>query len=873
MKSLSPSLIFIFIFFLFIGSQAQIPQVSFNPILGNDGISLGKINSITQDPQSYIWFSDQDNGIIIRYDGSRMTSYKNDPKNQNSLGGDYPEHLFADSTGIIWIGFYGTGLDRFDPESGTFTHFRHNKNDPFSLSNDSVTSVLMDQLGNIWVGTYGGLDLLDQKAGTFTHYTQSESDPASLSCNKIRAIYEDHQGTLWIGTGNPFKNNTNGGLNRFNRKTGKFTRFMNDPKDSQSIINNKVRAIFEDSRGNFWIGVAGTDGLLTMNRVKGTFIRHPYDPQKPDQLSRPPVTYGDKSDHITFITEDGLGAIWIGTYSQGILKYEPTKQTLRRFYDENKPSGLKDKSGWCAYVSKDGVIWMSTQEKNLYRVDPYENIIPHFKAPPVNCFYEDSTSTLWIGTVEQGILSKNLRSGIIHQYKNDPLDKTSLSFNNVSQLIKDPGGDFWVGMWGGGVNRMNKNTKKFTRFMHDPKNSQSLISDNVVTVYLDRESNLWVGTTDGCDVLDIKTGQFRHYVNNPKDTSSISKKGTTSFLEDTRNNFWIGTWNGGGIQLLDRHTGKFKHYLVDKNIYVIFEDSKAVIWVGTTSGIFQYDLTSDKFKLLNENTVGFQIPNAWGIVSDHMDNIWFASSLGIIKLNQSRDKITIYGKKNGVNGKNLYHQTGYKSTDGHLFFGDSEGFFSFLPEQINYYPVPPSISLNAFWINGKSIKPTAGGLLQESILKAKKIQLHHNQNVFSFDISTIDYGNPENSKIVYRLLNYDREWNTVGSDGKAAYYNVPPGKYTFQAKAINSNNGIWTEKSLDLSISPPFWKTWVAYCLYGLILIATIFGVDRFQRRRLLETERERTRDRELAQAKEIEKAYTELKATQAQLIQSEKMA
>ena len=86
--------------------------------------------------------------------------------------------------------------------------------------------------------------------------------------------------------------------------------------------------------------------------------------------------------------------------------------------------------------------------------------------------------------------------------------------------------------------------------------------------------------------------------------------------------------------------------------------------------------------------------------------------------------------------------------------------------------------------------------------------------------------------------------------------------------------GVWgQETQLSVIVLPPWWKTWWAYCIYGLLFIAAVFSFDRFQRRRLLQAEREKNRERELVQAKEIEKAYTELKATQAQLIQSEKMA
>ncbi|HET7899381.1 MAG TPA: ATP-binding protein, partial [Flavisolibacter sp.] len=122
------------------------------------------------------------------------------------------------------------------------------------------------------------------------------------------------------------------------------------------------------------------------------------------------------------------------------------------------------------------------------------------------------------------------------------------------------------------------------------------------------------------------------------------------------------------------------------------------------------------------------------------------------------------------------------------------------------------------------------------------------------------------------LEGYDKNWHQADAEQTANYYNVPPGNYTFKVKVANSN-GIWVEKDMPVIILPPWWTTWWAYCLYGLVLVAAIYILYRVQKQRVLEAERSRAKERELAQAKEIEKAYSELKATQAQLIQKEKMA
>ena len=118
-------LLFLYIFFLQLfhakDSTAQTQTIKFNLVSGANGLSLGKINSLTRDIHGVMWLSDQTNRCLTRYDGNRITRYQNDPKNLNSLGGTYPECLNTDAAGIIWVGFYGTGLDRFDPETNTFT--------------------------------------------------------------------------------------------------------------------------------------------------------------------------------------------------------------------------------------------------------------------------------------------------------------------------------------------------------------------------------------------------------------------------------------------------------------------------------------------------------------------------------------------------------------------------------------------------------------------------------------------------------------------------------------------------------------------------------------------------------------------------------
>src|SRR5665213_180911 len=253
--------------------------------------------AMTQDPQGYLWFSTKEG--VYKYDGHQYTLYQHEPSNPNSLALNWVETVYADKSGIIWLGTYGGGLDRFDPTTNTFTHYRHQPGKTGSLANDRVAAIMQDREGTIWVGTLGGLEEFDAKKGLFKHFIHDDKDPASISNNSVRALYEDREGTIWAGTGSPFTQDDpdrGGGLNKLDKKTGKFTRYMHDTNDPHSLISNVIRAIFEDSRGTFWIGTAG-DGLHTMDRKTGKFERYLYDPAHPEKLSRPStkkiVDFGD----------------------------------------------------------------------------------------------------------------------------------------------------------------------------------------------------------------------------------------------------------------------------------------------------------------------------------------------------------------------------------------------------------------------------------------------------------------------------------------------------------------------------------------------------------------------------------------------------
>jgi signal transduction histidine kinase/ligand-binding sensor domain-containing protein len=847
---------------------AQIPETKFNLVVGNNGEPLSRIIGITQDPHGYMWFAGKMPGCLYRYDGNRVVTFKHDSLNSNSLGGTNPETVYADANGMIWIGFYESGMDQYNPETGIFKHFHNNPKDPESLSEGIISVILKDHLGRLWVGTENGLDRLDEKTGKFIHCRSEPGNLSSLSNNTVRALYEDRKGVLWVGTGWEFSNNNpnDGGLNRM-ELNGKFTRFLHDPNNPNSLINNKVRVIFEDSRGVFWIGTSG-DGLHTMDREKGIIKRHAFNPIKSDQLSRPPLKGGGNYDPITFIVEDSSGAIWIGSYASGVNRYDTSSKRIIHFESSH---GFPDKSCWMAYTSRDGVLWLATQEPNLFRVDPFRRKINHINTGGlVVSFLEDKDGFLWIGNWSKGLQKFDRHNNLVYQLGSKPLDSFGLSSNVIFYLYQNQKDSIWLSTERG-INIFNKKTNKFFRLNIDFK-IRDRFNDRIFRILQDKRGSKWFATNHGLIKYNTEDGSVKQYINDAQDTGSISSKEISSVLEDREGGIWAGAVEGQtGINLLNRRTDRFTHFMNGYSVSCMYEDGEGTIWAGTYDhGLFRYNKISGTFLPFFESEGGNGTLSVFSIIEDDFKNLWISTRLFILKIDSARKETLIYGSEFGIapNGLNNF----YKSRNGRILLGNSDGFYEFYPQDIRGRRQPLKILITDFYIYNLKEFAKKEGPLVKPIEESNEIKLKYNQNYFSFHFATVDYRAPESSKYLTMLDNYDNVWREANGDKAANYINVPPGKYTFRIKAYNID-GVKTEIEIHIVINPPWWKTWWAYGFYGILLLTTIFWIHRFQKQRTIRIERQKAQVKELAQAKEIEKAYTELKTTQAQLIQSEKMA
>jgi ligand-binding sensor domain-containing protein/signal transduction histidine kinase len=856
-------------------------QPQFNIAVSEKTHSYGNVYGISQDLQGYIWFTSFSSGLI-RFDGREFKRYKNDPENPNSPASNIIISMAVDSSGMIWLGTIGSGLDRFDPATNTFTHFRHKNNDSSSIVSDTVTAVMADRTGKIYIGTEKGLDRYDNKTGKFSRIKISPIENTSISSAVIFEIYEDSKGKIWFGSVEPqaTKPNASGGLFSYDPSNEIITYYGADSADKNKLINPYVAAIFEDSRGNFWVGTNG-DGLHTLDRSTGKFTRHPYDASRPEKLSRP-VLVNNENDFISFIKEDLTGKIWIGSMMGGINSYDPATQKITHFgtvADEKKKplfakdtlSGFKDFGALRALLAKDGMLWITGSTSNIYTMTYGRKNIPYFPHnEAVNSFYlEPGGNMLWFGT-DKGLVRKNLQTQETKVWSHDPKNSNSINKNTVVDIQPDEQGKLWLATHEGGMDHFDPKTGNSVHYIMDSTKPDGIGINGLHCIYIENEKHLWVGGEVGLARMDRSTGKFITFKYDGKDSSKLISAAVFSITKDRNNNIWIAT--STSLKKFNPDKGNFSTYLKDYAVKSVFKDASGRLWAGTINGLFYLDEQKDQFRSFTTPNAPNGIEQILSILEDNEKNLWISTSNSIVRLNAARDNVRLYNADYGILSSSWNWLNNYKSADGRLFIGGSKGYYLINPGDIVDRRIPHTLNFSGLKIGDKEIYPAENGIISVPFSKLEKIELPFSQNTFTVDFNAVDFYSSGAIRYFYMLEGFEKDWHDIGSEHKASYFGVPPGNYTLRIRAINSEGSL-AEKQMIIVITPPWWRTWWAYMIYALLFVLAGWGIYKYQKQNILAKERKRTQERELAQAKEIEKAYTELKATQAQLIQAEKMA
>lgn len=787
-------------------TEAQ-SNINFNYLTVENGLSQSAVVCIFQDSKGFMWFGTQDG--LNRYDGYKFKIFKNNPSDPQSLTDNFIFSIFEDQSNTLYIETQSGNFHKYNPLTESFTVVPTDSINLVGARIETIKALLVESNGVKWTGGLSalvGLKREDTKAGQISEFRYDSSNPSSIADDKVYSVYRDNNDNLWVGTFS--------GLSKLDEKTGKFTHFKNNPNDPNSISDNWVWPILEDSRGNLWIGTV-RGGLNKFNPETKTFTSYKTDPDNPKSIN---------DNFIFSIYEDRSGIIWVGTNTGGVNYFNSSSNLFEHFFNKpNDKNSLSDNSVRSMFVDKEGNYWIGTEKGGLDKFNYKTKRFTNFSHNPANSnsllsnhiieIYEDKSGIMWLGSFSSGLSSFDPKNGIFKHFINNPSDPNSISDNRIYAVIEDSDGIIWIGTYGGGLNRFDKRTENFTVFK-----------------------------------------------NNKDDSTAISSNAVWSIIEDNSKNLWIGTF-GGGINIFERKKQTFQHLknnldnpesLGDDNIILLFKDSKGNIWAGTTKGLSRYYKETNSFKNYSEAD-GLSNNFIFGITEDNKGNLWLSTNNGLSKFNPETEMFTNYYADDGLQS-NEFNQNAYAKDHktGQLLFGGINGLNIFHPDSIkgNTY-IPPVVFTN--YIRYNTDDDEGKPIIEKGISDMEEISLTYKDNIVTFEFSALSFFNSPKNQYRYMLEGFNENWIQLGNENKITFTNLSAGDYTL--KVIGSNNdGLWNDEgvSLAITVTPPWWKTNIAYTVYGVLFFSFLYGLRRFEINR--REQKTRIRENEL-----------KLKATEAE--------
>ncbi len=453
---------------------------------GQKSLRDNRVTAIDGAPNGAIYIGTCQSGLYC-YDpmGSKLEALGDDPNDLKHLHAPRGiktsnfsakvDVIHRDKTGMLWVATHSGGINRYDPATHTLTHYRQ-AGDPKSLSSNFVLSFNEDHQGILWFGTEGaGLNKVVPSYSRFRLYGAKE-----ISANNgVRSLYQENKDTLWIGT-------FSGQLFRMDPATGNIERFSDTKPAPDGLWGNPVESVFKDREGMLWVGQQR--GLYRIDPVRMSHRKFTVDAANPDSLS---------NSNIEFIRQTDDQHLWIGTWGGGLDLYDFKTKRFRSFqHDPSDPKTLSDNMLMQMYTDHRGILWFGTQNGGLDRFDKKtETFTTYLDGEGIFQIYEDSSNRFWITTLTDGLFLLDRNTGkTIHYTTEDGLPN-----NVVPGIMQDKQGLLWLAT-SGGVARFDPETKTFITYDEaDGMNNYPVIQQAVIKGI---DGRMFIGGPKGVTVIN-----------------------------------------------------------------------------------------------------------------------------------------------------------------------------------------------------------------------------------------------------------------------------------------------------------------------------------------------------------------------------------
>jgi diguanylate cyclase (GGDEF)-like protein/PAS domain S-box-containing protein len=797
--------IVIFCLLFMVSVKAQ-ERLWFDEITIEDGLSHSTILCMIQDKQGFIWIGTQFG--LNRFDGYEFVIYKNEIADEKSISDNFIISIFEDSKGILWIGT-NNGLNSFNKDTNQFTRYLHNPQDKTSLSNNHISSITEDYLGNIWVGTVGGgLNKYNRLTGRFDQPDFMTSTGDRINPLYVTDLMIDHQDKLWMTSGNARlrPSSEKGGIYVINVDSLELSKI--NPSIDQILINaDNMTTVYQDDTKDIWFGTVG-QGLLKRNTETEQFSQFMADEINDD-------------NSITAITQDRTGRLWLATHNTGLYSLLNNGEDVHNYNSQTpEKSNLRDDDISDLLIDHTGIFWLGTWANAVKRVDfnsfqfqNYLQVATDYYPDEQDVFdiNQDSKGNIWLATWESGLLKFNRETSKITRPK--ALDQATVG--NVRHVFVDKHDKLWIGSNDKGVIYFDPDSNEVKTYQHDALDKYSLSNNKVIQIIDDPSGNLWIATRGGgvnyFNIAQQKFYAFRHDIH---DIKTINDDKVSALMFDNQGYLWVGTFDA--LDIFDPITNKvIAHYkdgkkpqnLFGNSIQSLFLDSKERVWIGTEKGISQvvFPDSNQVTELTFLRNIGFkksQLGSVGDFLEDNRGNIWISSIKFITRYNPETQAIKNFSAANGVLSGGYYIASSHKDETGKMYFGGLEGLTVFQADYKQYKSTDPKIMLTQLLLFNEPVftNSNENTILTKNIENTDELKFNYKQNMFSLEFSAMHYSSPKHNQYAYKLEGFDDNWiYTDSKNRRATYTNLDAGEYNFVIKASNSQ-GEWSSPVHKLKI-------------------------------------------------------------------------
>jgi signal transduction histidine kinase/DNA-binding response OmpR family regulator/ligand-binding sensor domain-containing protein len=845
-------LFFLWLNFCLVAQNPKLETISIQ-----QGLSQGMIYDMLQDSDGFMWMGT--NNGLNRYNGYNFRVFTHNPFDTTSISGDVITKLFEDSQNRLWAGTRINGLNYFDKYHERFYKIDFSTVLPNQQENLNISSIDEDKAGNIWVTGNDFILMVTviqpsiSEVPVFKVELKSQIPSNSIEGN-ILTVKCLSDGRILIGSHWT-------GLFEWNTKANRLEPFITPTGEKITSAN----FILEYPKGQIWISSFRTIYRLNEQTVKiytppyidrehsSRRVRFAVNPQngklwifyyfkstiyeldisKGETATLQPVLELPKNVYATCLFFEDERNFWLGTNGYGLRKMPLLTYPFHHLAKGKSIRNINQfKPGALSFTAQTGMEVINNVATHQQTTIPIQKHITSLNVNDIFGVLKAKNGDIWLSS---RYYSKNEQKSKLYKYnsqyqllKTYQLPKVDMYYG---AFIEDQKGNLWFGTTNGQFVKFDVQTELFI-----PINCSHIgngtIDAQVFQLYLDIDGKIWKASAQGLSVITLdKNGNLKDcttYETNPKNIKSLSYNSVASILDDPiapKEYLWVAT-KGGGLNKLNKETGEFQHFKTQQG--------------------------------LPDNVV-------YGVLADAENHIWVSTNRGLAKLNPQTGKFTSFQAEDGLQDNEFNTGAFFKDKNtGQLFFGGINGITAFYPHEINLGNYHPKVYITQLKIKneivnvGQPLKNKGQNPLSQSIEYTKKIKLTWFQNQITLEFAALDLNIPSKNQYQYQLSGVDKDWVQAGNNRIANYANLTPGRYIFRVKGTNSS-GQWSDKeaTLEIIITPPWWRTIWAYLLYTAIIISSILLWLRFQTNKIKLENELAFQEREAERLAELDKIKT----------------